>query len=174
MCHTSVCQFCPICVQNRRFYGISVLANAEKAFPGKNERVTHTPAHPYCNFSMLWVRANPRSLFTIKYPHVEWEKWSQMCCILSIKKLGYCGKFKFKVWVTRSFSGKAFYSTKISINPVFPYKWHWNDQMKVGTLSGGPLSAILKVWVQSDKCKCPNGHSITYGQLWGILYLSTL
>ena len=49
--------------------------------------------------------------------------------------------------VTRSFSGKALYSTEISINPVFSYKCHLNDQMKVGTLSGGPLSAILKVWV---------------------------
>ena len=87
VCHTLVGQFCPICVKNRGIYGISVLANTEKTFPGKTNGSSPTLAIASYNLVMLWVRANLRPLFTIKYPHVGWEKWSQMCCILKHKKV---------------------------------------------------------------------------------------
>ena len=113
----------------------------KRLFP---EKTNVSPTHPptltvtlVC-FELEQIRGH----FLLSSTPMSVGKSGLRCAVSwSIRKLGYGGKFKFKVWVTRSFSGKCLHSTEISINPVFllqmTLKWP-NESWH--TLRRAPLS----------------------------------
>ena len=99
----------------------------------------------------------------------------------SIRKLGYGGKFKFKVWGTRSFSGKCLHSTEISINPVFllqmTLKWpneSWHTLRRAPFSYPESLGLIGQVQVLQrpfNKLQAATVHPVfKYSIIFGILH----
>ena len=63
--------------------------------------------------------------YSLDPPHGGWQKWSRICCILKHKKVrAMVGNSNLVGEGPVRFSGKALYSTEISINPVYSCKCH--------------------------------------------------
>ena len=86
--------------KNRRIYGISELANTEKAFPGKRTDPPPTLTITWVCFELEQIRGH---FLLSSTPMSVGKSGLRFAVSWNIKKLGYGGKFKFSGWGIRSF-----------------------------------------------------------------------